>query len=261
MVRTFLIVRSMKDITAIGFDLFNTLITAEPQTLAEAIDRLIWSLRQSGFSIEEEPFKEVYRKMALKFIERARRDGRETHNSFWISAALEEGGDPIPSDDARIGEAVEHYFSAFYDKCRLIPGTEAMLGTLQNRYSLGLLSNFTHGPAAREILKRTGLNHYFKTILISGELGYRKPHPHVFQRLIEQLGAGKDYILYIGDDPEPDIHGAKRAGLQPVWMTYVRDNEVSSVMPGILQTDGERPNSDIPRISSWQDLFSLLDKR
>jgi len=261
MLRSFPIVRSMKDITAIGFDLFNTLITAEPQTLAEAMGRLIMSLRQSGFSIEEEPFKETYHKMTLKFIERARRDGRETHNSFWISATLEDGGDPIPPDDARIGEAVEHYFSAFYENCRLIPGTEAMLGTLQNRYSLGLLSNFTHGPAAREILKRTGLNPYFKTILISGELGYRKPHPYVFQALVEQLGAGKDHMLYIGDDPEPDIYGAKRAGLQPVWMTYVRDNEVPSVVPSLLQTEVEKPDSEIPRISSWQDLFSLLDKK
>ena len=250
----------MNNIRAIGFDLFNTLITAEPQTLTEAIARLIRSLRQNGFSIEEEPFKKAYRKMALEFIERARRDGRETHNSIWISAALEDGGNPVPPDDARIAEAVEHYFSAFYDNCRLIPGTGAMLGELKTRYPLGMLSNFTHGPAAREILKRTGLNPYFKTILISGELGYRKPHPLVFQRLVEQLGAGKDHMLYIGDDFEPDIHGAQRAGLQPVWMTYVRDNEIPSVLPGMLHTDGERPNFEVPRISSWQDLFTLLDR-
>ena len=56
----------MNNIRAIGFDLFNTLITAEPQTLTEAIARLIRSLRQSGFSIEEEPFKKAYRKKQKK---------------------------------------------------------------------------------------------------------------------------------------------------------------------------------------------------
>lgn len=251
----------MNHVTAIGFDLFNTLVTVDPYTLTEAIDRLVQSLRKSGFSIEEESFKKAHREKALHFVERARQDGRETHNRFWISAALGGEGDPISPDDPRIGEAVECYFSAFYDNTCLIPGTEAMLKTLQDRYPLGLLSNFTHGPAAREILLRTGLNPYFKTILISGELGFRKPHPLVFQRLADELGARTDQILYIGDDPDPDIHGAKKAGLRPIWMTYVRDYKVSLLRGGILLGNAERPDFDTPRISSWEDLLNLLDKR
>ena len=248
----------MNNVTAIGFDLFNTLITVEPDAVSDAMEILLRSLRQSGLSVEEESFKKVYTEMALKFVERARKDGRETHNSIWISAALTEMGNPIPPNDARISEAVEHYFSAFYDNSHLIPGTETMLNTLQNRYSLGLLSNFTHGPAAREILRRTGLDTHFKTILISGELGYRKPHPMVFQRLSEQLEAGKDQTLYIGDDPDADIHGAQGSGLQPVWSTYVRDNNFPKV-PGMILGDKEKPDFEVPRISSWQDLISMLD--
>ena len=248
----------MNNITAIGFDLFNTLITVEPQTLSDATDRLIRSLRQSGFYIEEESFKKTYREMAVKYIERARQDGRETHNSLWISAALEAREESVSPDDERISEAVEHYFTAFYDYCRLIPGTEAMLETLQDRYSLGLLSNFTHGPAAREILDRTGLEPYFETILISGELGFRKPYPLVFETLAEQLGTFKDQVLYIGDDPDADIYGAKTAGLRPVWTTYVRDNKLT-MLPSTFENDEKRPDPDVPRISSWKDLLSLLD--
>jgi len=50
----------MNHIRAIGFDLFNTLITAEPQTLNEAMSRLISSLQQSGLKLENEPFKEAH---------------------------------------------------------------------------------------------------------------------------------------------------------------------------------------------------------
>jgi putative hydrolase of the HAD superfamily len=135
-----------------------------------------------------------------------------------------------------------------------------MLEDLQKRYTLGLLSNFTHGPAAREILKRTGLTPYFDTILISGELGFRKPHPFVFQKLIEQLETDKTRILYIGDDPVPDIHGAHAAGLQPIWSTIVRDNGIPMV-PGILRSAVDKPDFEVPTISSWQDLFILLDKK
>ncbi|MDB9822641.1 HAD family hydrolase [Deltaproteobacteria bacterium] len=248
----------MNNITAIGFDLFNTLITVEPETLVEATDRLIQSLRQSGFSIEEEPFKKVYREIALELIARSKQDGRETHNSIWISATLENFGQTVPPDDTKISEAVEHYFSAFYDNCQLIPGTATMLDALKGRYSLGLLSNFTHGPAAREILDRTGLEPYFETILISGELGFRKPYPLVFEKLIKQLGTPKDQILYIGDDLDCDIYGAHAAGLRPVWTTYARDNK-SPVPTGMPKRDDREPGIDVPRISSWQDLAPLLE--
>lgn len=248
----------MNHIKAIGFDLFNTLITVDPQALVVAIGRLMDSLRGNGFILEEKAFKRAYRERAVEFVNQARQDGRETHNRFWISATLEDVGNRAPPDDERIGLAVERYFSAFYDHVKLIPGTEDMLTALRDRYSLGLLSNFTHGPAAREILKRTGLNGYFKTILISGELGFRKPYPLVFQKLSEGLEAPGDQILYIGDDPDPDIHGAKEAGIQPVWMTYVRDNKVP-LAPGLLLGDIARPDFEVPRISGWDDLFALLD--
>ncbi len=247
----------MNNIKAIGFDLFNTLITVNPQTLVIAIGRLIDSLRESGFSIEEKAFKRAYREKAFEFVEQARKEGRETHNRFWISAALQEGGILISPDDTRIGDAIERYFSAFYENTLLIPGTEAMLSALRDRYPLGLLSNFTHGPAAREILRRKGLNSFFKTIIISGELGFRKPYYKIFQALCEGLEAPVDQILYVGDDPDPDIHGAREAGLQPVWMTYVKDNNIPMAR-GLLLSDTEKPDFEVPRISSWQDLFSLL---
>ena len=104
----------MHNITAIGFDLFNTLITVDSRTLVVAIERLIQSLREGGIAIEAEPFKKAYRIASMKHVESAKEDGRETHNSLWISAALEEKGDPIPPEDPRISAAVENYFSAFF---------------------------------------------------------------------------------------------------------------------------------------------------
>jgi putative hydrolase of the HAD superfamily len=248
----------MKNVTAIGFDLFNTLITVEPRTMPDALDNLIRSLKGDGLSIDEESFKKAYRESALRFIERARQDGKETHNSLWIASALEEIGEYVAPDDPLISKAVEEYFTAFYDSCRLIPGTIEMLETIQRLYPIGLLSNFTHGPAARKILEITGLDSCFKTILISGELGYRKPHPLVFRVLAENLGVDKERLAYIGDDPEADIHGAEKAGLLPVWTTYARENN-APMAPGRDRDNERTPGQGVPRISSWQKMFNLLD--
>lgn len=247
----------MNDIKAIGFDLFNTLITAEPHILNEANHRLIRSLCESGFALEDEPFRKAHREAAIRFLEECRRDWRETHNRFWISAALKSQGYDVHPEDPQIATAVDAYFSTFFECCHLIPGTNEMLETLKKEYRLGLLSNFTHGPAARKIIEYVGLTPFFDVVLISGELGYRKPHSLVFRQLIEHLGVEKDQILYVGDDPEPDIVGAKRAGLQPVWTTFVRDQHIPHAS-AVLSRGTEMPVCDVPRISTWKELFSLL---
>ena len=249
----------MTRIQAIGFDLFNTLLTIEPSALEDAVERLTHSLNMSGIPVEMESFKKAHMEAALRFINGTRIEGRETHNRFWISAALMSQGHEIGPDDSRIAEAVDAYFSAFMGRCHLIPGTIEMLKALKGTYRLGLLSNFTHPPAMREIIDSLGLTPHFDVVLISGELGYRKPHPLVFRLLIEELGVKRSQILYIGDDPEPDIVGARRAGIRPVWFTYVRDKGIPST-PGIAGMVAEDPKGDVMRISEWTDLLSLLDK-
>ena len=250
----------MKHIKAIGFDLFNTLITAKPHAIDEAVSRLIRSLEQSGLAIDHEVFKQAHWEAALRFMKETRRDGRETHNRFWISAALDTQGHNIPPDDPRIASAVDAYFSTFFECCYLIPGTKEMLGFLKGQYHLGLLSNFTHVPAVMKIIDGLELTSFFDVVLVSGELGYRKPHPLVFRRLIEQLGVEKNRIIYIGDDLESDITGARQAGLHPIWMTYVRDHDIP-LAPGVPYAQPEKPDSNIPRISTWKELLPLLDRK
>lgn len=248
----------MNGIEAIGFDLFNTLITVERECLGQAMGRLIHSLGESGFDIEEQAFKLAHKESAIRFFGEARKDGRETHNRFWISSALEALGYEVPPDDPRITAAVEAYFSSFYDYGRLIPGTLEMLSTLRGQYRLGLLSNFTHAPAALRLLDQLDLAPFFSTVVISGDVGYRKPHPLVFDRLLEGLGVERDRVVFVGDDPEPDIQGAAQAGLQPIWTTYVRDHHPSPGVGTVSLPDTE-VKADVPRISNWDDLFSLLE--
>ena len=248
----------MNQIRAIGFDLFNTLITVEPQTLQEGHSRLFRSLINGGFQLDEDAFRKAHRQAAMDHLAECQKDGRETHNRFWITAALADQGYQVSPEDWRIAAAVDRYFSAFLEYCHLIPGTGSMLENVKNRYRLGLLTNFTHGPAARTILDYLGITPFFGTILISGELGFRKPHPSVFLKLVEYLGVEASQILYVGDDPEPDIKGARAVGLQPVWTTYVMDHQIPYAR-GILTGAPEPPDPPVPRISTWQDLLSLLN--
>jgi FMN phosphatase YigB (HAD superfamily) len=142
----------MQNIKAVGFDLFNTLISMETIALKDAMVRLTTSLREKGLKVAHESFVQDYREAVLQFLQQTKRDGKESHNRFWITAALAKQGLSVSPEDPHISAAVESYFSAFVHYTKLIPGTKEMLGILQKRYRIGLLSNFTHPPAAKNIM-------------------------------------------------------------------------------------------------------------
>jgi len=243
---------------AIGFDLFNTLLTVHPAAIEEAHQRLMAGLRAEQIPVENDAFRDAYSNAAKELLQAAHREGRETHNRFWISSALERLGCRLLPDDRRVARAVEAYFSAFYPHCRLLPGAREILGELAGRYRLGLLTNFTHGPAARKILDGLGLPPFFRVILISGELGYRKPHPYVFGRLLKELGVRADQAVFIGDDLKADVLGARRAGIRAVMATCEPDQGVPGAETLLNPLRAARP-AGVQTISHWNEILPLLD--
>ncbi len=243
---------------AIGFDLFNTLMTAHPNTMKEAHENQMRVLHEEKIEVEPEPFGKAYMEAAIKFIKAAHKDGRETHNSLWVAEALQSFGHSLSPEDPRIARAVEAYFSAFYPNSKLIPGTKELLAELGERYPLGMITNFTDGPAARHIIEVLGLNPFFRHVIVSAEVGYRKPHPHIFEQFVEAMCVPADQILFVGDDLDADVQGSRDAGMQPVLTTCVDDAKIPAAKTPLSPVEKEYPD-DVPRISTWQDLLDLLE--
>ena len=80
----------------------------------------------------------------------------------------------------------------------------------------------------------------------------------VFSLFVEQLGTPADRILFVGDDPEADVQGARDAGLQPVLTTIVQDGNLPTAQTPLSPSQTTSP-PDVPRISCWQDLLDMLD--
>ncbi len=62
-----------------------------------------------------------------------------------------------------------------------------------------------------------GVTDYFDVILISEIEGMRKPQPEIFDRAISRLGSSAQTSVFVGDNPEADITGAKNAGMRTIW--------------------------------------------
>lgn len=98
------------------------------------------------------------------------------------------------------------------------PGVQQLLSRLRARYPLALISN-GRSRMQRAKLEKLGLHQFFDPILISEEVGMRKPDPAIFRRVAELWGCSAAEILYVGDHAQADVEGARSAGLRAVWVS------------------------------------------
>jgi putative hydrolase of the HAD superfamily len=55
-------------------------------------------------------------------------------------------------------------------------------------------------------------------MIISGELGFGKPNPKLFQMALERLAVTPDQCVMIGDSLSRDIGGARAVGIRTIWV-------------------------------------------
>ena len=203
----------MREVHAVIFDLDNTLwdvgpviLRAEHAMAAFLADRYPRVLELHSL----ESMRDVRARMALEHP-------AMRHDFTWLRtqallAHAREAGYP----DAMAEEAFEVFFRArnevvLYDDVR--PAFEWLAG----RYRLFAISN---GNAD---LGAIGLDHYFERSLAARDAGMLKPDPRIFTMLLEAAGVTAWQALHVGDDPEADVEGARRAGIRPVWVN--RDDD------------------------------------
>jgi putative hydrolase of the HAD superfamily len=80
---------------------------------------------------------------------------------------------------------------------------------------------------------------FVDSLVISSEVGHRKPHPAFYAAACASLRLPPSRVLCVGDDPENDVLGAERAGLRGA----------------LLDRDSRRPKD----LASFPDLVALAD--
>lgn len=94
------------------------------------------------------------------------------------------------------------------------PETLTTLRALRGRFRLAVVSNYPCGRSIRDSLVRVGIAPLLDAVVVSGELGYAKPHPAPFQAVCAALACDPGEVLFVGDNWLADVQGARRAGMQ-----------------------------------------------
>jgi len=103
------------------------------------------------------------------------------------------------------------------DAWRIYDDVWPTINTLRERgFKLAIISNWDQ--RLRPLLARLGLSQHFDTIVISIELGARKPSREIFRNAALNLDLPPDAILHVGDNPDEDLAGARAAGFDAVLL-------------------------------------------
>lgn len=104
-----------------------------------------------------------------------------------------------------------------------------MLSKLKDEgYSLGIVTN-GFGEFQSRSIEGLGIQGYLDAVLISDIEGVRKPQLEIFRRAVEKLDVRSADSTFVGDNPEVDIVGAKRAGMKTIWKRHPYSSAPESV--------------------------------
>ncbi len=128
----------------------------------------------------------------------------------------------IPWDTAVIHKLVEIY-RTHAPTLSLPEESRATLDELKDKYTLALLTD-GYLPTQRLKVQALGIEHYFKAIVYTEELGreYWKPSPRGFEMLIEMLAARPHEMVYVADNEAKDFIAPNRLGMPTIQLLRPR---------------------------------------
>lgn len=215
------------------FDLFGTLFIYGDMKKAWAdwFDHFYISMKDLGLSISRDEFSlacdRFFRKdeppeeKGLTVFERRIRS---------LSNRLEMS--PAPKD---LQSTANLIVGKWQEQVSLDPVALSTLRKLRKTKSLGLVSNFDHPPHVRCCLAKYGMDEFFDTIVISGEVGVKKPDPTIFVPALQETGLNPAEVVFVGDTEE-DMDAAKAAGIKPVLIQREKGTDLSSLDYSVKQT-------------------------
>lgn len=233
------------ELKVIGFDLYNTILQIETE-YEDIITYYSFSqFMKNDYNIEidAEKFKKEYLNEYYRTIECLEKN-RE-YNVYDIFTKLL----PMVDNKDILKEIIYKFRVASRLLLRVDKNLSDILTYLKQKYILLLLTNAQQYYTLNEI-KMFGLQKYFDNIIISSEVGLKKPAKEIFDIALRKYdNIMPNNALYIGDNYETDVSGAINAGWNAIWFA----NDLSK-----YNVNNEERKKIFKIISDLKDLKYIL---
>ncbi|MDH6235893.1 HAD family hydrolase [Cryobacterium sp. CG_9.6] len=142
----------------------------------------------------------------------------------------------------------EGYFLHYRESWRLHADSLPCLDELAARIPGVRVGLITNGDLTFQSAKvrGIGLSNRVEQVVASGELGYAKPDPRIFQHACSLFGVSPDATVYVGDRIHTDAIGAAEAGLTAVWLdrrgaSVSESDAADAARLGVIRLEGLAP--------------------
>ena len=240
-------------VKGVFFDLYGTLLQYGDMSSAwtEWLSAIHATLDDCGFQVSRESLAEAWD----GFFSRPEPppDGDLTIFERRIRTACSDLGLDIGELEAR--KVATAGASSWHKHVTIDPEAIEALKSLSVK-TLAIVSNYDHPPGVYSMLDRHGLREFFDSIVISGEVGVKKPDPRIFSFALDKAGLSPAEVAYVGDTQE-DMQAALAAGLIPI---LIRREEVPLDFHARKQYQlSQVCADDVVTISRLGDLGRLLE--
>jgi putative hydrolase of the HAD superfamily len=228
-------------VRAVVFDFIGTLTNVKDYSMEDSKKKLCKAIKVGGFDVEETSFSEAYSRAHEKYRVVRYQELVEVTNAVWISEALNTLGLKTSPGDARIKSALNIFFQDYVKSFELRPCAKELFKKVSVNFKLGLISNFTYAPVIYVGLRRLAINRFLSAVLVSADVGWRKPSKRIFKEALKRLGVKPEETVYVGDSPLEDIQGAKVLGMKTVFvpsqfysLEFLHENQI---VPDLIAKD------------------------
>lgn len=210
-------------IKALIFDINGTIVDILTDESMEEIYRVMSGIMAyQGIDLDPENFRDIF----WELNKRQRRDSKEEYPEFNVTAIfsdiIREHGSAytfaMPDEIQRALPAflAQSFRSLSLLKLEAYPGAINILESLSKKYRMAAVSDGQAVWAWPE-LHRTGIARFFEKVVISSDLGFRKPDPRMFKTALDAMNLTPDEVLFIGNDMFRDVLGPKQMGIRTVF--------------------------------------------
>jgi len=200
------------------FDFIGTLANVKDYDMEGSKRKLHKAIQQSGFNVGLNDFLEAYSDAHEKYRLVRYEELVEVTNAIWISEALNKLGFKTTPEDECVKMAVNVFFEDYVNSLELRPCAKQVLEEVSANYVMGLISNFTYAPVIYHGLRKLNIARFFNAVLVSEEVGWRKPNRKIFEEALKRLRLSASETVYVGDSPLEDIAGAKSVGMKTIFI-------------------------------------------
>jgi len=214
-------------VKAILFDFGDTLIRTDKFDYDTCLKKVHESLANNNVTVPYEEFKNLYFDVRNRLYKETEDSLLEAEFRLRIINTLKHFGYSFKQEDDIIVSSANAFADALLAMMQMNPYVPELLKQLktEGKYKIGLVSNFAYPPALKKTLERFGIAKYFDALIVSGEVGWRKPSPIIFKKALQALGVKASETVFIGDSPHHDIEGAKKIGMKTVLVRKASLNE------------------------------------